>query len=133
MNPTITFDTDIKHDEWEEVEDIIAHVLHSCGWNGTIMCSETRNETTLADLNRKSSALARIGSRPKYRNVETTPAYWDCECPSNGDYSHIHPRRQRKCKKCGAERGKQPDSIVSEVVEMLALKNIRAKKKGKSK
>jgi hypothetical protein len=43
--------------------------------------------------------------------MKTTPYYWDCECPTH----YIHSKRRKMCKKCGAYRDEQPDSVLSEV------------------
>jgi hypothetical protein len=43
--------------------------------------------------------------------IKTNPHYWDCDC----DVDYIHPKSQRKCKKCGAISSEQPDSRENEV------------------
>lgn len=50
--------------------------------------------------------------------IETTPKYWDCECPDHMEY--IHSAIEDHCPNCGAEREDQPESRVKEVNEMLA-------------
>jgi Zn finger protein HypA/HybF involved in hydrogenase expression len=43
--------------------------------------------------------------------IETDPRYWDCECEDK----YIHPKSDKKCKKCGAHQDDMPDSRVDEV------------------
>lgn len=60
--------------------------------------------------------------------IKTDPNFWDCECKGN-DY--IHPKSQKRCKKCGARAADQPDSRVNEIE--AALKKGRACKMIKRK
>jgi hypothetical protein len=58
---------------------------------------------------------------------DTTPYFWDCGCGGTKEnpYSYIHPKTQTVCKVCGADYEQAPhdypDSIVGEVIKMLAL------------
>ncbi|MDY6957918.1 MAG: hypothetical protein SVK08_02050 [Halobacteriota archaeon] len=47
--------------------------------------------------------------------METTPAYWDCECK----VSFIHDSREHFCPECGATKSTQPDSRVDEINKVL--------------
>ena len=50
--------------------------------------------------------------------METTEHYWDCECKD--DYIHYketHPY----CRVCGTLHHDQPDSIISEVIQLLKI------------
>jgi hypothetical protein len=44
-----------------------------------------------------------------------TCEYWDCECAKE----YIHPKSEDSCPECGALREDQPDSHVSDVMEMI--------------
>lgn len=44
-----------------------------------------------------------------------TDLFWDCECPEN----YIHPAFEDECSQCGALQENQPDSRMSEVIDML--------------
>jgi hypothetical protein len=46
--------------------------------------------------------------------VITTPIHWDCECK----YNYIHPKTLHHCPKCDVFQDDQPDSILSEVVNL---------------
>lgn len=43
--------------------------------------------------------------------VQTTSAYWDCECDTNYIHSSIECD---ECPECGAFYAEQPDSIIGE-------------------
>ncbi len=51
---------------------------------------------------------------------ETHPNYWDCECIE----MYIHPKTNKYCNRCGADRDDQPDSRISEMYTMH-YKNIK--------
>ncbi len=44
-------------------------------------------------------------------DCETTPEYWDCECPTH----FIHIRAVDTCSRCGSSREDSPDARVAEV------------------
>lgn len=43
--------------------------------------------------------------------LETDQHYWDCEC----EEEYIHPKTEKECPICGAEKDEQPDSRVEEL------------------
>lgn len=49
-------------------------------------------------------------------SCETTMEYWDCECdgPDVG-FGYIHPKKCRKCPKCGSEPDDSADARINEV------------------
>lgn len=46
-------------------------------------------------------------------DCETTPLFWDCNCPEN----YIHRKSERICNVCLATPEEQPDSRVNEVTD----------------
>lgn len=50
--------------------------------------------------------------------VITNEDFWDCEC----EHNYIHHKIQKECKKCGAIRDEQPDSIAEEVEKYYRIK-----------
>ena len=46
---------------------------------------------------------------------ETTSKYWNCECENH----YINPSSMTECKICGAIRESSPDSMVTEVEQLL--------------
>ena len=56
--------------------------------------------------------------------AETTPLFWDCECPQK----FIHPKSVDRCKKCLKTKEESPDSRLDEVcVSMNRAVNGRGK------
>lgn len=48
-------------------------------------------------------------------DVETTPAYWDCECKER----YIHKKSDRlSCPVCGSNESDSPDSRRREILEL---------------
>lgn len=50
--------------------------------------------------------------RYDHGDIITSPDFWDCGCQRD----YIHPRKERKCKVCGARRDEQPESRLGEVL-----------------
>jgi len=50
--------------------------------------------------------------------IQTTPLYWDCECETN----FIHPKNEKRCKKCKAHQNDQPDSRLNDVEKHIETK-----------
>lgn len=75
----------------------------------------------------EAEELYSLDELEKYTNVDTnqglnlkytlTPDFWDCECQQH----FIHYKEINKCNQCGAERENQPDSNVSEILNLIQL------------
>jgi predicted RNA-binding Zn-ribbon protein involved in translation (DUF1610 family) len=73
-------------EEWERVEDILAHALHLAGYAGAIHNEATGNTTAIRDLSRKSSAV---------QEVDWTKHMHTLFCPDCGDTLF--------CNRCGKD------------------------------
>ena len=50
------------------------------------------------------------------RPTRTDPAFWDCECPSDG----IHPKSQDRCPQCDETAEEWGDAPLGEVERLRA-------------
>jgi len=77
-------------------------------------CMENSKILEHLGISKEDIKKARAGEK-----VLTTEKYWDCECRRN----YIHPKSEWQCERCGAQRDKQPDSRINEVLDQgLSLK-----------
>ena len=75
------------------------------------------------DLAIDAQTILMLESCPYSRRPITDPAYFDCECDTN--YIHkksAYSNMEVICPECGCGENDQPDSRLSEVVEMIVKK-----------
>lgn len=67
----------------------------------------------------KHSDMARM----EPANLQTTPEFWDCECPDDPSKpgGYIHPASDPVCKMCGSHKDESPDARVDEVIKFLGI------------
>lgn len=75
-------------EEWEKIEDILAHALHLAGYAGAIHDEATGNATAICDRSRDSSAV---------REVDWTKHTHTLFCPACGD------TLREACNRCGKD------------------------------
>jgi hypothetical protein len=48
--------------------------------------------------------------------ILTTSMFWNCQCPSNS----VHSKDQPRCERCGADAQDQPDSRITDVLQLFS-------------